>query len=206
MRRPSPFAYRVRARSVLRTRSARCGVTSTAVRSAPGLHRQGPEHPRLATGAGTQVEPARGHVVGDLGRRQRQGDELGALVLHRRAPVADLRDQARVARAEHDADRRGVAGLDVVVAAQLVDGGQPGAGDDVHLRRLVVGGQQGGELGVDGGRGRAAVADQGGAQRGDDPLRGGCAAPRAPRLPHPRAPRPRATPRASARWCAASRR
>ena len=63
------------------------------------------------------------------------------------------------------------AGLDVVVAAQLVDGGQPRPGDDVHLRRLVVGGEQGGQLGVDRGGRRPAVAEQGGAQGAHDPLR-----------------------------------
>ncbi len=135
-----------------------------------GLDRQGAEHPRLAAGAGAQVEPVRGHVVRDVDGGQREGDELGPLVLHRRAPVAHLRDAARVAGAEHDADRRDVAGLDVVVRAELVDRGQPGPGDDVHARRLVVGREQGGELGVDRVGGGAAVAEQGGAQRGDDPL------------------------------------
>ena len=135
-----------------------------------GLDRERAEHARLAAGACAEVEPARGQVGRDVGGGEGEGDELGPLVLHGRASVAHLGDQAGVPGAEHHADRRDAARLDVVVGAQHVDVDQPGPGDQVHAWRLVVGGQQRRELGVDALGGGPAVAEQRGPQRGDDPL------------------------------------
>ena len=57
------------------------------------------------------------------------------------------------------------AGLD-----ELGHGGQAGSGDERHLRGGVVGGHQGGQLGVDRVCRRGAVTEQGSPQGLDDPL------------------------------------
>ena len=170
MRRPASCACRM---SVRECRAHQVGAVLADLDGGevcPALDGERAEDAGLAARAGAQVEPLCGQVGWHVGGGEREGDQLRPLVLHRGAPVAHLRDQPGVTGAEHDPDRRGAARLDVVVAAQVVDGEQPGPRDHVHPRRLVVGGQQGCQLGVDGvGRG-PAVAEQRRPQRGDDPL------------------------------------
>ncbi len=87
------------------TSSARCSATSTAVTCAPRCGGDRAEQRGLAAGPGAQVEPA---PVGAVHRRldERGGDQLGALVLHVGAAVADRGQVARRAAGEVDRVRR----------------------------------------------------------------------------------------------------
>ena len=134
-----------------------------------------------ATGPGRLPSPP----PGDLGPGQREGDELRALVLHRGAAVAHRRDGPRVPGGQHGTDRGERARSGVRAVDELVDGREPRPGHEVHERRFVVGRQQRRQLGVDRLPRGAAVGDQRGPQRGDDPLgvavehrEGRCSAPR----------------------------
>ena len=124
------------ARSVWRTRSARCGADLVGGEVGAGLDGQTGEQPRLAAGTGAQVEPAArlpsrldGHA------RQREGDELGALVLDRRPPLTHRRYAARVASVEHRADARERARRSAPALDQLGHAGQARSGHERDLRR-----------------------------------------------------------------------
>ena len=93
-----------------------------------------------------------------------------ALVLHRRASVADGRDAARVAAVPAPRPTGESSERVAPAATQLVDVGQAGPGDEGDPGGRVVGHQQGLEVGVDRLGGGRAVAEERRPQRPHDPL------------------------------------